>query len=45
MLTAKLELQNAYNQYFSMSLDAEFYYDLAHRGLDFAFGLYMRYSL
>lgn len=45
MLTAKLELQNAYNQYFSLGLDAEFYYDLAHRGLDFAFGLYMRYSL
>ena len=45
MLTAKLELQNCYNRYFSLGIDAEFYYDLAHRGLDFVFGLYMRYAL
>lgn len=45
MLTATLELQNCYNRYFSLGIDAEFYYDLAHRGLDFVFGLYMRYAL
>ena len=45
MLTASLELQNNYNRYFSLGIDAEFYYDLAHRGLDFVFGLYMRYAL
>ncbi len=45
MLTAKLELQNCYNRYFSLGIDAEFYYDLSHRGLDFVFGLYMRYAL
>ena len=45
MLTAKMGLENRYNDNFSMGLDAEFYYDLGEQGLDLAFGLYLRYRL
>lgn len=43
MLTAKAALENRYNEAFSMDVDAEFYYDMVEQGLDFAFGIYLRY--
>lgn len=45
MITAKVGLENRYTGKFSLGLDAEFYYDLQERGLDIAFGIYMRYNL
>lgn len=43
MLTARMALENCYSRSFSLGLNAEFYYDLLVPGLDFAFGLTMRY--
>ena len=45
MVTAKLALENRYKNHFALGLDAECYYDLRERGLDFAFGLYLRYKM
>lgn len=44
MATAKAAFENRYSEDFSMGLDAEFYYDLIEQGLDFAFGVYLRYT-
>ena len=43
MLTAKAAVENRYGSTFALGLDAELYYDKELRGLDIAFGLYMRY--
>lgn len=43
MLTAKAAVENRYGDTFALGLDAELYYDMELRGLDVAFGLYMRY--
>ncbi len=45
MVTAKLAFENRYNNRFSLGLDTEYYYDLAARAMDFAFGLYLRYAV
>ena len=45
MVTAKVGLENWNTSQFSLGMDAEFYYDLMEKGLDFAFGIYMRYRL
>ncbi len=44
MLTARTAIENRYGN-LSLGLDAEFYYDLMVKGMDMAFGLYMRYVL
>lgn len=43
MLTAKFAIEHRLGQDFALGADAEFYYDMDQRGLDAAFGLYMRY--
>ena len=45
MVTAKLAFENRYTSRLALGLDTEYYYDLAHRAMDFAFGLYIRYGL
>lgn len=44
MATARLALEHAYTDDFSIGADAEAYYDLPRRHFDIAFGLYMRYT-
>lgn len=45
MVTAKLAFENQYNDHFSFGLDTEYYYDLHQKAMDFAIGLYLRYSM
>lgn len=45
MVTAKLAWEDQYLKVFSMGVDVECYYDLMEKGMDIAFGLYMRYRL
>lgn len=45
MVTARAALDWQHGSQFHVGLDSEFYYDLQERGLDIAFGLYMRYIL
>lgn len=45
MATAKLAWEDQYRKNFGMGLDVEFYYDMVEKGLDIAFGLYMRYRM
>ena len=45
MVTAKLAFENQYNDHFSFGLDTQYYYDLHQKAMDFAIGLYLRYSM
>lgn len=45
MATARVAIDWQHGNAFHMGLDSEFYYDLQQRGLDIAFGMYMRYIL